>query len=257
MRELRSGIDPALLEPCLSSYATEAARRPAERQALLAQMFETAELAQDTLTSREIGEAAARLAANARDPKVAEAIRRRQDAGDRLAELYRQRDVLMGNAPLGSVPLGTTTNPAALDKQIADAQAELADADAALQTAAPNYGQLVQQIVPVADVLGALGSDEALVAITLTPQGGWSFLLRGGVIDAAPVMGDAASITALVKRIRASIESTTGSLPRFDMTAAQGCMPRRWRPSPRGSTVSVPWWSRRRVRSCQSRSRCC
>ena len=94
--------DPALLETCLSSYAAEAAHRSSERQALLGQMFETAELAQDTLTSREIDEAAARLAANARDPKVAEAIRRRQDAGDRLADLYRQRDVLMGNAPPGS-----------------------------------------------------------------------------------------------------------------------------------------------------------
>ena len=33
----------------------------------------------------------------------------------------------------------------------------LADADAALQTAAPNYGQLVQQVVPARDVLSALG----------------------------------------------------------------------------------------------------
>jgi CHAT domain-containing protein len=221
LRELRSGTDPALLEPCLSSYAAEAARRPAERQALLAQMFETAELAQDTLTSREIDEAAARLAENARDPKVAEAIRRRQDAGDKLADLYRQRDVLAGNAPPGSLPPGTATNPGSLDKLIADAQAELADADAALQTAAPNYGQLVQQIVPASDVLGALGPDEALVAITLTPRGGWSFLLRGGAIDAGPIKGDAASVTALVKRVRASIESPAGSLPRFDVAAAQ------------------------------------
>ena len=136
-----------------------------------------------------------------------EAIRRRQDAGDKLAELYRQRDALAGNAPPGSVPLGAPTSPADLDKQITDAQAELADADAALQTAAPNYGQLVQQVVPAADVLAALRPDEALAAITLTTHGGWSFLLRAGAIDAAPVKGDAAAITALVKRVRASIES--------------------------------------------------
>ena len=90
------------------------------------------------------------------------------------------------------MPLGAPTSPAALDKQIADAQAELADADAALQTASPNYGQLVQQVVPAADVLGALRPDEALAAITLTPHGGWSFLLRAGAIDAAPMKGDAA-----------------------------------------------------------------
>ena len=47
---------------------------------------------------------------------------------------------------------------AELDRQIVEAQAELADADAALQTASPNYGQLVQQVVPAADVLAALRS---------------------------------------------------------------------------------------------------
>ncbi len=87
-----------------------------------------------------------------------EAIRRRQDAGDRLADLYRQRDALAANAPPGSVSLGAPTSPAELDKQITDAQAELADADAALQTASPNYGQLVQQVVPAADVLAALAA---------------------------------------------------------------------------------------------------
>ena len=137
LRELRSGTNPALLEPCLASYAAEADRRPGDRQALLGQMFETAELAQDSVTSREIDEAAVRLAANARDPKVAEAIRRRQDAGDRLADLYRERDTLTGNAPPGSVSLGAPTSAADLDKRITDAQADLADADAALQTASP------------------------------------------------------------------------------------------------------------------------
>ena len=111
LRDLRSGIDPALLEPCLAAFAAEADRRPGDRQALLAQMFETAELAQDSVTSREIDEAAARLAANARDPRVAEAIRRRQDADDRLAELYRQRDALAANAPPGSVRPGARDQP--------------------------------------------------------------------------------------------------------------------------------------------------
>src|SRR5271166_2984470 len=221
LRELRSGTDPTLLEACLAAFSAEAGRRPGERQALLAEMFETAELAQDSVTSREIAEAAARLAASARDPKVAEAIRRRQDAGDKLADLYRQRDLLAGNAPPGALTPGPTGNLADVDKQITDAQADLADADAALQTAAPNFGQLVQQVVPAADVLATLRPDEALAAITLTPHGGWSFLLRGDAIDAAPVKGDAASITALVKRLRASIESPTETLPKFDTASAQ------------------------------------
>ncbi len=221
LRELRSGTDPTLLEPCLTTYAAEAARNTSERQHLLARMFETAELAQDTITSREIDEAAARLAANARDPKVAQAIRRRQDAADNLAELYRQRDALGAGALPGTVPPGTASNPAALDKSISDAQSELADADAALQAAAPNYGQLVQQVVPAAAVLAALKPAEALAAITLTKGGGWTFLLRDNTIDVAAIKGDETSITALVKRVRASIESPTGELPPFDTKSAQ------------------------------------
>ena len=221
LQELRSGTDPALLEPCLAAFAAEAGRQPSERQKLLAEMFETAELAQDSVTSREIGEAAARLAANARDPNVAQAIRRRQDAGDELAQLYRQRDTLSGVAPPGTPPPAASTNPAALDKQITEANSELADADAALQSAAPNYGQLVQQVVPAASVLAALRPGEVFAAITLTTHGGWSFLLRDGAIDAAPVEGNEAAITALVKRVRSSIESPNGSLPPFDTKSAQ------------------------------------
>jgi CHAT domain-containing protein len=221
LRDLHAGTDPALLEPCLATYATEADRRSAERQALLAEMFEMAELAQDSITSREIGEAAVRLAANARDPKVAEAIRRRQDAEDKLADLYRQRDALAGNAPPDAMPLGPLANLADVDGQITDAQSNLADADAALQTAAPNYGQLVQQVVPARDVLSALGPSEALAAVTLTAHGGWIFLLRKDAIDAAPIKGDAASVTALVKRLRASIETQTEALPAFDTSSAQ------------------------------------
>jgi CHAT domain-containing protein len=221
LRELRSGTEPALLEPCLATYASEAARRPANRQHLLAEMFETAELAQDSTTSREIDEAAARLAANTKDPKIAEAIRRRQDSADHLAELYRQRDAVAAGALPGSVPPGTPRDPAALDKPIADAQAEMADADAALQAAAPNYGQLVQQVIPASDVLAALKPGEVLVAITLTNAGGWTFLMRDGAIDVAPVKGNDASITALVKRVRASIESPNGQLPPFDTKSAE------------------------------------
>ncbi|HTI79449.1 MAG TPA: CHAT domain-containing protein [Acetobacteraceae bacterium] len=254
LRELRSGTDPTLLEPCLSTYATEAARNATDRQRLLGAMFETSELAQDSTTSREIDEAAARLAANTKDPKIAQAIRRRQDAGDHLAELFRQRDALAGGALPGSASPDAPRSPAALDKAIAEAQAELADADGALQAAAPNYGQLVQQVVPASEVLAALKPGEALAAITLTRDGGWTFLLRDGTIDVAPVKANGSSITALVKRVRASIESPNGELPPFDAKSAQGIYDATLRPlseqltgakslvvAPTGPLLSLPF----------------
>ena len=222
LRELRSGTDSALLQPCLASYAQAANKDPAARQGLLRDMFETAELAQGSITSREIGEAAARLAANARDPKVAAAIRRRQDAADKLTGLNRQRDDLARRtSPDAAPPAASVIPPADLDKAIASAQADLADADAALQAAAPNYGQLVQEVVPATDVLKSLRPDEAFAAIVLTRDGGWTFLLRSGQIAAAPIHGDAAAITALVVRLRASIEETSAGVPVFDIATAQ------------------------------------
>ena len=221
LRQLRSGTDPGLLAPCRATYAAEAAQRPTDSQRLLAAMFETAELAQDSLTTRQIAEAAARLAANAHDPKVAEAIRRRQDAGQTLAELFRERDALARGALPGTVaPPAVPVSPADLDKHIAAAQADLADADAALHAAAPNYGQLVQEVVPAGDVLAALRPGEAFVAITLTGDAGWVFLLRDGQIDAAPMRVGTSAVADLVRRVRAGIELTTAGLPRFDTDSA-------------------------------------
>ncbi len=221
LRQLHAGTDPALLAPCLAAYATEAAHRPADAQTLLAAMFETAELAQDSLTTRQIAEAAARLAANARDPKVAEAIRRRQDAGQTLAELYRERDDMAHGAVPGTVaPPAVPLTPAELDQHIAAAQADLADADAALHAAAPNYGQLVQEDVAAADVLAALRPDEAFVAVTLAGDSGWVFALRNGQIDAAPLRAGTKAVGELVRRVRAGIELTTAGVPRFDTDAA-------------------------------------
>jgi len=219
LRKLRSGTQPALLAPCLKAYFTVAGSDPAQAQALLAAMFETAELAQDSVTARQIAEAAARLAENARDPRVAQAIRRRQEATQTLETLYRQRDALQRGAEAGAIPPSAIT-PADVDKRIAAAQAELSDADSALQAAAPNYGQLVQDVVPAHEVLAALQPDEAFVAITLTGSTGWEFVLRQGRIDAAELPVGRQVAADLVRRIRASIEPGAQGLPRFDVADA-------------------------------------
>ncbi len=222
LRELEIGTEPDLLAPCLAALDTEAQQDPTHRQALLAEMFETAELGQGSVTSRQIAEAAARLAAHARNPAVAAAIRRRQDAAVRLDTLYRQRDALARGPTSGTEPAGSLPqNPAAVDAAIAKAQADLAEASSALQAAAPNYRQLVQQVVPAAAVLKALDPHEAFVAITLTARGGWTFLLRDGQIAAAPLSVGTVQIGRLVRAVRASIEpNDSGALPAYDTAAA-------------------------------------
>ena len=219
LRDLRAGTSDELIAPCLDAYADNADRQPTERQRLLGEMFEVAQLAQGGITSQQIALATARLSANARDPKVAEAVRRRQDASAGLADLYRQRDELA--KPRESGRSAPPTTAAELDKRIADAQANLADADSALQAAAPNYGQLVQQIAPVAAVLAALHSEEAFASFALTDQGGWGFLLHDGLVAVARLKIGKTGLAALVRRVRASIEPGEAGVPRFDTAGAQ------------------------------------
>ena len=219
LRILRVGVRPDLIQPCLAAYAAAAQRRSAERQALMREMFETAQLAQSSQSSRQLQKVAARLAAK---PEVGKAIRDREDAAETLAELYRNRDLsvqgrIPGVAPAPDLP----DDLAKLDRLIPAAQRELEDADRTLHGAAPTYGQLVQEVVSAQVVLDALRPGEAFVDIVLATDGGWVFVLRDGEVDAAPLSAKAAKVEEQVKSLRASMETVDGSPPAFDVVAAQ------------------------------------
>ena len=213
---LKAGTTPVLMASCLDVYA--AAAQGQKDQVLLAEMFTAAQLAQGGVTSQQIAQATARLSENARDPKVAEAIRHRQDASARLSDLYRRRDDLAEAQRQGAAPSAASAD---LDKQIGDAQTALADADVSLQAASPNYGQLVQEVVPAKDVFAALHPNEAFAAITLSDEDGWLFLLRDGTITVSRIDAGLKQVAELVRRVRAGIELTTNGLPTFDVADAQ------------------------------------
>jgi hypothetical protein len=85
----------------------------------------------------QIARAAARLAEGTRNPAVADAIRRREEAARALAALYRERDEATAAGPARAAEL------AAIDARIAEAQAAASKADLGVQAAAPGYAQLV------------------------------------------------------------------------------------------------------------------
>jgi CHAT domain-containing protein/tetratricopeptide (TPR) repeat protein len=219
---LKAGTTPDLMAPCLDIYGAEADRQKDQQQKLLAEMFTAAQLAQGGITSQQIAQASATLAENARNPKVGEAIRLQRDLKGKLDTLYSQRDDLTQ-----AQKQGAPTNPeivaqaAALDKQIAETQAKMADADAALQAASPNYGQLVQQVVTAQEVFASLHPAEAFAAIALADQDGWVFLLRNNTITVSKIAAGLPEMAGLVKRIREGIELTTAGLPPFDIPDAQ------------------------------------
>ena len=219
LRELLTGAESELLVPCLDAFAAEAQRSSDQAQGLYGEMFEAAQMAQSSITSQQIAQASARLLEGARDPKVAEAIRRQQDATQTLSDLYRQRSDLAASS---REQPGARADPAELAKQIADAEAAQAEANSALQAASPGYGQLVQQVVPVRTVLDALRPGEAFVSILLADAEGWAFALRDGRIAVARIDGGTERVAPLVKRIRASVElGSTSRPPPFDVGAAQ------------------------------------
>ena len=214
LRALKAGLAPDLVQYCLDVFA---AAGPTD-QAMLAEMFETAQMSQGNITSHQIGQSAARLAETARDPRVGTAIRARQDAGERLAELERQRDLSSNAAAapeLGRIPAGE------LDDRLAQARIALAESDATLQTAVPQYGQLIQEVAPAATVQATLRPGEAFVVITLGGDSGWVFALRHDRIAAARLGSTPDMIAALVKRIRTSVEAGASGLPPYDSGAAQ------------------------------------
>ncbi len=215
---LRLGTSAQLISPCLSALNQRAMQRPAKAEALHAEMFAMAELAQGTTTSTEIAEAAARLAAGAKNPKVAAAIRAHQDAVTRLNRLYRQRDSLARE-----LKSGKSVTPAAIkviDGQIKEATDGLNAADLAVQAAAPNFGQLVQAVVPASAVLKRLHPHEAFLDIMLSRHHAWLFYLNDNHVSVARTDTGDQAMTKLVEAVRQSVEPTQAGLPPFAMHAA-------------------------------------
>ncbi|MDT7950936.1 MAG: CHAT domain-containing protein, partial [Acetobacteraceae bacterium] len=219
LTDLGSGTDANLLAPCLDIFAAAAAKQPADREALLGEMFGASQLAQGSITSRQIALASARLTENAKNPRVGEAIRRQQDASLAVADLQSRIDLAAADAAAGR-PVRESADT--LAKQLSDARSTLADADAVLQAAAPNYGQLIQQVATAAQVLGALAPNEAFVSMALTANSGWVFVLRDGKIDVARSTLGGKQAEALVGRIRKTVDlGESNQPPPFDVEAAR------------------------------------
>ena len=213
---LKAGTTPALMAPCLDAYA-----EAGTDQSILSEMFVAVQLAQGGITSQQIAQASATLAENARDPKVAEAIRKQRDIKSQLDGLYGKRDDLAQAQKNGGGNPSLQQQSADLEKKIADLERQRDDAERQLQAASPNFGQLVQETVKPADVFAVLHPNEAFVALTLSDTSGWVFCLRDGRISVSRIPHGTDYFTKLVARVRAGIELTGPALPKFDIAGAQ------------------------------------
>jgi CHAT domain-containing protein len=109
---------------------------------------------------------------------------------------------------------------AALDKQIEALEKTRADAAEDVQSASPNYGQLVEPVIPLPTVYKVLRPGEVLALIRVVDSDAWTVLVRDGHATVAKVDGGHARLDALVKRFRAGVEADPGGSKPFDMQAA-------------------------------------
>lgn len=208
-----AGTTPELMAPCLDAL---------ESGGLLtgggpADMFLAAQVAQGSITSHQIARASAALAENVRDPRIGAALRQRDALRREADRLYRALDTL-GAGATGRA----AEQQATLQLQVSQTEAALTRAEAEVRTLSPDYGQLVQDVVPASAVLSALHPDEAFVAVFLSQTSGWTFVLRHGDIAVARIPGGAGAAVPLVRAVRAGVEKTqAASLPVFDADAAR------------------------------------
>jgi CHAT domain-containing protein len=208
LRGAAAGVDAESLQPCLALLARPAI---AGDQGVAREMFLLSEQAQGNTTSQQIALVSARLAESAKNPRVGELIRNRDDTNLQLAELYAKRE---------DASAGGGKDADAIAKQIVDAEHRRDGLEQALQSASPNYGQLVQQAVSADDILGALRPHEAFAAIVLGRTAGYTFVFSDGRITVVPIDGGAGRVDGLVARIRHSMDASTDALQPFDTAAA-------------------------------------
>lgn len=210
LTSLRAGLPPELFTPCLEAFAAARAAGPDSR----AEMFAISQLAQGAITSRQIARATARLAEGARDPAVAEAMRKQDQATQRLDLLFLRRAELGRDAD-------RSPEATAIDAEIGKVREQLRDAGQAIQAASPRLSGLVQETASVQEVQSVLGTGEALATIVLGETEGWTFVIRHDGLTMARIDGGAKRVDALVTRIRATmLPDAENRVPAFDTAAA-------------------------------------
>src|SRR5262249_54750732 len=87
---------------------------------------------------------------------------------------------------------------------------------------APNYGQLLQQVVSARDVFALLHPGEAFAQITVATSETWTLLLRDGQISLGHSETGLGPMTRLVVRLRATLARQSGAVPDFATGPAHG-----------------------------------
>jgi CHAT domain-containing protein len=185
----------------------------------VAEAFRLADAARGQQVQRALGASTARAAA--RDPGLADLVRREQDARKQISALYG----LLANAL--SAPTGQQKPDALRDlrdqiDRLRDARAALAEE---LERRFPEYVALIDpRPVPVAQAQALLRPGEALIVFYVAPDRTfvWAVPPQGPLAFAAAPVGEA-ELRRSVAGLRRALDpraATLGDIPDFDVEAA-------------------------------------
>ena len=176
---------------------------PGERASLIAEAYESAQLANATQAGTAITRMAARFAAG--DDELAGLVRERQDAADRWQVLDKALISTIGAPP----DKRNKSKEQNLRKTLKDLDHRIADIDAKLTTEFPQFATLTSnQPSSLADVQALLGPDEAMVSYVSGSKNTIIFALRHDRVEAKVIKLGAEELEGAVGVLRRGLDLT-------------------------------------------------
>ena len=183
--------------------------------------FQVANAARAPSVQRALAASAARAAA--RDPALAELVRRAQDAGRQATALYGLLAAI-ANQPAGDRQTGLEDR---LRQRMSALQASRSKLDADIERGFPDYAHLINPKPPtVVQARKQLRPGEALVATYVGERRSfvWALPQKGDIAFAAVPLGrdDIGYEIAYLRRALDAKAATLGAIPEFDIEVAHG-----------------------------------
>jgi len=145
----------------------DAKRNPGQKEKIFSEMFEVAQLIRGTTVAQTMAMTLARLASG--KDEIGQSIRNLQDA-------RYERDKVRETLTLAQAdPNALSAQIEELEKNLATLNSKIEDLERQVQSAAPNYNQLLDRKVPARDVLAALSPQEALAQILIGKDNSFVF----------------------------------------------------------------------------------
>ncbi len=190
-----------------------------KRDTLIAEAFESSQLAVATSTGAAVARMAARFATG--DDALAALVRERQDASD----LWHKLDAALIKAASQPAKERNSDHEGRLRQDLATAGSKIQNIDDRLADSFPKYTEYsAPQPLPLSELQSLLAADEALLTFLLWNDRGFVFAVRRDRVMAEEITIGESALRAAVANLRRGLDparvESLDDLPPFDTTLA-------------------------------------